>query len=53
MVESLQRVIVEDEFEDEFEFQEDEEWENIYGDDWDCSLQPNESYSAVARGHQR
>ena len=46
---------MEDEFDDEFELQTDDEWEDIYADDWDCShrARVKESYSAIVRGGQR
>ena len=51
-VDSLQRVIVEDDFEEDFDYSPaDEDWE-LYDDEWKV-LPANKSYSAIVRGHDR
>ncbi|KAF7979751.1 hypothetical protein HWV62_41136 [Athelia sp. TMB] len=50
-VDSLQRVIVEDDFEEDFDYSPaDEDWE-LYDEEW--ALPTNKSYSAIVRGHDR
>ena len=56
MIDSVKRIIVEDEFQYDFELrEEDEDWEDIYGDDWDYPLQrqSKKSYSEVVQDHDR
>lgn len=50
MIDSVPRVIVEDEFEDDLDWRDDEGWEDIYNDDTDCSLpRQKQSYSNVVK----
>lgn len=50
MIDSVPRVIVEDEFEDDLDWRDDEGWEDIHNDDTDCSLpRQKQSYSNVVK----
>ena len=54
MIDSVQRIIVEDEFQYDFELrEEDEDWEDIYGDYYPLQRQLKKSYSEVVQDHDR
>ncbi|KZP03320.1 hypothetical protein FIBSPDRAFT_489786 [Athelia psychrophila] len=55
IVDSLQRVIVEDDFEEDFDYSPspaDEDWE-LYDEEWEARISSSKSYSAVVLGHDR